>query len=270
MRKRTISMDDLSEDIVSLLNKINYYDDKIESILNGLKNLIEFESSLDEIVSSMNNFVDSESLDQIVNSLKKSVELRIESTVKSLAELIPKKLSDLENDCEFITAEDKSITSKAPIDSPDFKGKVTIGKAEVATKNSIPQNVSQLLNDAKYITAEDFSIKKRALKPEAGYNESINNISPYPFTVEGSNKKAAGITFDRGKYRINFGLDKDNKLKIGGGTLEDKSFEIVDSENILQTLFDKGLYILKIEDNKLIIMNDKDPFIIDAEIIGRE
>ena len=62
--------------------------------------------------------------------------------------------------------------------------------------------------------------------------------------------------------RVNFGLDKDNKLKLGGGTVEETS-EIILDNTILQTLFSKGIYLTKIENGKLIIFNDKETIEID-------
>jgi hypothetical protein len=69
-----------------------------------------------------------------------------------------------------------------------------------------------------------------ALGPEIKSNQS------------GSSAKAAAVTFSRtGAYSFNFGLDNDNKLKLGGGSLGSTAYEIVHQGN-LDTYVPKILY----------------------------
>lgn len=264
---RLIGRKMLSDDINDLLDKIEKQDydfEKIIKMIEEIKNLIP--TKLSDLENDK-NFITAE--DECITS-KAPIEnpefkgkVIIEGKEPVFEDKIPTKLSQLDNDSKFITAKDKSITSKAPLNNPKFTGKVTLNNAALATVNDIPKKLSELENDTKYITAKDHSIEKRALKAKPGYNSSIEDIDPYAFVVEGDNKKAAGITFDRGKYRINFGLDKDNKLKIGGGYEEHKSYEIIDSNNILPTLFSMGLFITKIDDNgNILLIQNEDTYTI--------
>lgn len=69
-----------------------------------------------------------------------------------------------------------------------------------------------------------------ALGPEVKSNQS------------GSSAKAAAVTFSRtGTYSVNFGLDSDNKLKVGGGSLGSAAHEIVHQGN-LDTYVPRILY----------------------------
>ena len=58
----------------------------------------------------------------------------------------------------------------------------------------------------------------------------------------GSSAKAAAVTFSRpNAYSVNFGLDSDNKLKVGGGSMGGHAYEIVHQGN-LDTYVPRILY----------------------------
>ena len=272
MRKHKVLKSDLSEDIISLLDKIEKQEETINELtkkVDALTNIVKENSIYIDKINQCEEEI--KSLKIVLNKYDESFADFKQEINSRLNDEVPKKLSDLENDTKFITAEDNSITSKAPIENPKFKGKVTVRGYDVITKLNLPKRLSEFENDTKFITAEDYSIEKRALKPETGVNDSIKNINSYPFKVQGDNKKAAGITFDRDKYRINFGLDKDNKLKIGGGTLGDVTYEIMLSEKLIETILKEGLYVVKSENDRLILTNGEKSFVIDEKILtGKE
>ena len=87
---------------------------------------------------------------------------KIIKMIEEIKNLIPTKLSDLKNDENFITAKDESITSKAPIENPEFKGKVFIEGKQPVFEDRIPTKLSQLDNDTNFITAKDKSITSKA------------------------------------------------------------------------------------------------------------
>lgn len=247
-----IGRKDLSSDINELLDLVESYKEINESLMKEIR---ELKQSIPANLSQLNNdtgFITAE--DESITSKAPIYNPDFLGTVclgsreLAFAHDIPTKLSQLDNDTEFITANNEAITSKASIKDPKFIGSMTLNNLNIARVKDIPTKLSQLDNDTKFITVDNEVIKSKAQKATSGFNTSIGNKSNYPFTVYGEESKAAGITFDRGKCRVNFGLDKDNKLKLGGGNT-DNLREIIDSENILESLFEKGLYLFTVDDN---------------------
>lgn len=259
-----ITRRDLSNDINELLDTIEGYQEIIETLqteinvlqkaipvkLSQLFNDTDFITAKDESITSKASSVNPVFTgDMILNGNKVVVEKDI-----------PTKVSQLENDSKFITAENKAITSKAPLNNPKFTGTMTINNVNVARTKDIPTKTSQLDNDAKYITKDDISVTTKANKATSGANSSIADINSYPFEVSGDKGVAAGITFNRGKYRVNFGIDTDNKLKIGGGN-SDEIKELIDSTNILDSLFERGLFLVSLDfEGNLILLNKNDRY----------
>ena len=260
-----ITKKDLSSELNELLDKISDYISteselrkeveelrkQIPTKLSELKNDTEFITSENECIKSKAPLENPKFIGEVTINGKSDI---------AYIDNIPTKLSELKNDTEFITSENECIKSKAPLENPKFIGDLTVNNFRVAKVKDIPTKISQLENDSKFINADDRSITKKANKAVSGFNSSINSLSPYPFDVTGDAKKAAGITFDRGKYRVNFGIDVDNKLKVGGGTLGE-TYEIINTNNILETLFEKGFYLLSIDrQGKIVVLNRNSQF----------
>lgn len=259
-----ITRRDLSNDINELLDAVEGYEEEIASLkaeIEALKGLIP--TNLSQL-SNDTNYITSEDESILskapLNNPKFSGEITLNEDVVAIVEDIPTKLSQLENDSKFITAENDVIKSKAPLDNPKFTGTMTINNFNVARTKDIPTKVSELSNDNKYITSDDISITSKANKATSGANSSISGIEVYPFEVTGDKSVAAGITFNRGKYRVNFGIDVDNKLKIGGGNSEEVK-EIIDSTNLLDSLFERGMYLVSLDfEGNLILLNKNERY----------
>lgn len=255
-----ISRKDLDKDINELLNQIEQYN----TIINTLKEEINLlKGNIPSKLSELENDT------QYITAEDKSITskaplkdpffsgmVRVNYEPVVTERQVPTKVSQLENDSRYVKVNDEAITSKAPLKDPKFTGEMYINNALVARNKDIPVKISQLENDSKYITADDSSIKDKANRAESGMISSIGSSGSYRFKVYGKDNKAAGITFDRGKYRVNFGLDVDNKLKYGGGHLEEV-YEIIDSNNLMDTLYDKGLYLLSLDKRGNVIINNK-------------
>ena len=254
-----ITRRDLSNDINELLDTIAGYQEMIELLqteINTLQQAIPIKTSQlfndSGYITSNDGCITSKAP---LNNPKFTGRIILNEDEVISKKDIPTKVSQLENDSKFITAENEAIKSKAPIENPKFTGTVTVNNFNVARTKDIPTKISQLENDKKYITNDDISITSKANKATSGVNNSISNIESYPFGVYGDKDSAAGITFDRGKYRVNFGLDNDNKLKIGGGN-SDEIKEIIDSSNILDSLFERGMFLVSLDfEGNIVLLN---------------
>lgn len=262
-----ITRKDLSDDINQLLDLIEIQDQIIKDLVGEIdklkndipKRLSELENDTKYITAKDESIISKAPLDSPKFTGRVTVNGRADF---AYLDNIPKKLSELDNDRGFINADHDCIKSKAPLDSPKFTGRVTINNMDIVTKNMIPTKISEFVNDAEYITVKNEIFSKKANKATAGYNKSIDSTNSYPFVVEGGKDIAAGITFDAGSYRINFGLDKDGKLKFGGGLLNDV-FELAGSNNIISLIAEKGMGLLSIDtEGKLVMINGEGTFFI--------
>lgn len=259
-----ITRRDLSNDINELLDTIEGYQkiiDDLKAEINKLRdsiplNLSQLENDTNFITAEDESITSKAPLND--PSFIGTITLNEDEVV--VKNDIPTKVSQLENDSRFITAENEVIKSKAPLENPEFSGTMTINNFNVARTKDIPTKISQLKNDMKFIANDDISITNKANKATSGFNTSIADIESYPFGVTGDKSSAAGITFDRGKYRVNFGIDVDNKLKIGGGN-SDELRDIIDSENLLDSLFERGLYLVSLDfEGNLILLNKNERY----------
>lgn len=257
-----ITRRDLSDDINELLNSVEGYNEIIESLRKENEELRRMIPTNLSQLENDKNFITAE--DESITSKAPANnpvftgKVMLEDNEMVIKKDIPTKLSQLENDSKYITAENEVIKSKAPLNNPQFTGTMTINNVNVARTKDIPVNVSELKNDAQYITRDDISITSKATKATSGSNTSISNIDSYPFEVTGDKNTAAGITFNRGDQRINFGFDNDGKLKIGGGNTDELK-EIIDSSNILDSIFERDVFLVSLDfEGNIILLNKND------------
>ena len=149
---------------------------------------------------------------------------------------IPTKISDLDNDLNFVTETFvKDAIAEAELANKD------IDLSGYATKEDIPKAVSQLTNDAGYITAKDIP------SPDfTNFYTKAETTSAISAAVQG---KADKILFTNKKYVTNPIGNFDLGINIAGMTLEelftrllgltDKNPAIPDDPEVPNTVVDK-------------------------------
>jgi hypothetical protein len=253
--------------------------DNLTSILSNASLSANQGRVLREMIEALQgNFYTNEEIDSMLRVLEQK-DIELSEQFENISQYVPKKLSELENDLNFITREnleEELKYIKIPVNTSDLindAGYVTQENIDELV-GEIPIKTSQLENDAGYITQENLEenvvnkipIKTSQLENDSGYitqeNLAENVIDKIPIKTSQLENDMGYIT-EEGFENLLANADLsgliggNGKLHIGDKEPEEKDYLWIDTSPKDNKISSKYIEMLDLTTEKLSNLNTK-------------